>query len=111
MLGDRACRGRSGRAERAGGGVSELGQWDMGCWAHAERSEAEARGMELGRAGPCGRERERRRPGPVWAAGFRVWLGWVLGFAFSISTPPSLFLIQTKFEFKYKFEFKPHSNI
>ena len=67
----------------------------MGCWAHAERSGAEARGMELGRAGPCGRERERRRPGPVWAAGFRVWLGWVLG------SFPFLFLFQTKFEFKY----------
>ena len=103
MLGDRACRGRSGRAERAGGGVSELGQRDIGCWAHAERSEAEARGMELGRAGPCGRERERRWPGPVWAAGFRVWLGWVLGFLvfFSIVFILSfLFLIQTKFEFK-----------
>ena len=47
-----------------------------------------------------------------WAAG----MGWagaglslVLG---SFSIPSSLlFLIQTKFEFKYKFEFKPHSNI
>ena len=57
-----------------------------------------------GRAGLLGWVLERER----WAAGF----GWVLGFWSSF---PLLLLIyfynkQTKFEFKYKFEFKPHSN-
>ena len=58
-----------------------------------------------------GRE-EREGAGPSGVFGPRdLGLSWVLGFAFSISTPLSLFLIQTKFEFKYEFEFKPHSNI
>ena len=43
----------------------------------------------------------------VWGC-FEMGLGFVLG-SFSISSS-LLFLIQTKFEFKYKFEFKPHSN-
>ena len=64
--------------------------------------------------GPCG-EKDRAARGLIWATGLDAGLlcpaGWVLGFAFSISTPLYLFLIQTKVEFKYKFEFKPHSNI
>ena len=42
-----------------------------------------------------------------WMAGFglgRFWVFWVLGFAFFISKLFK-FLIQTRFEFKYKFEF------
>ena len=64
-----------------------------------------------------GRGKKERGPWPAsgWTglgAGFLVLgLGWVvLGLgSFSISSS-LLFLIQTKFEFKYKFEFKPHSN-
>src|SRR6185312_9655937 len=46
----------------------------------------------MGRARPCGREGERRRPGQVWAAVFRVWLGWVLG------SFPYLFLSPISFQ-------------
>jgi hypothetical protein len=76
--------------------------------------------------GPGERERRVRlgREAADWAGtgffglGFQGMLGWVwvefgLGFLgfFSILFPLSfLFLNQTKFEFKYRFEFKPHSN-
>jgi hypothetical protein len=76
-----------------------------------ERARAEGRiGSGLGRSGV---RKWAARVWGCWAGVFPLgWFGFLgLGFiSFSISTPLSLFLIQTKFEFKYKFEFKPHSN-
>jgi len=77
---------------------------------------AEPEGKE-GRAGVgllervLGRHRERERGPGRTGPGFGCC--WVLGFAgfspfLSLFTLSLLFLIQTKFEFKYRFEFKPH---
>ena len=76
------------------------------------------RAEEAGRAGvwqDVG-QAEVRWSGPVaWGVrsglGRILGLGWVEGLGLGFYSSPLLFLIQTKFEFKYKFEFKPHSNI
>ena len=93
LAGEREGAGRCGLVERPRKGNAGAGRAVV--WAvRGERSGRQ--GFDLGHGFGC------RLLCPA---------GWVLGFAFSISTPLSLFLIQTKFEFKYKFEFKPHSNI
>ena len=102
-MGRARAEGERGLREQAGASWAEV-------WAvRGERSELGPRDAAgprkgKGRAGLLGWVLERER----WAAGF----GWVLGFWSSF---PLLFLIyfynkQTKFDFKYKFEFKPHSN-
>ena len=59
------------------------------CWAACLREWS----------GPCGWERERRRPWPVWAADFQGLVGLGLGF-FSNSNPNSSYKNSNKFEFK-----------
>ena len=89
------------------------------CWALAvvgpsASGPGEKREMGHGR-GPqervLGRHREKERgegSGPGFGLGRDLGLSWALS-SFSISIL-FLFLIQTKFEFKTKFGFKPHSN-
>ena len=93
---------RRGRAGLRGMGRAELGQ--------AGGGGPSAEEQPWDRAGPAGRGRGKGGgPRRGWV-GLRVWAG-VLGLgSFSISIY-SLFsiLIQTKVEFKYQFEFKPHS--
>ena len=89
---------RAGLRKRAGPSISVGPAREKKSWARAELT------AELG----CHAGRGRFGP-RCWAAGFGA-LCWILGF-FSILFPLSfLFLNQTKFEFKYKFEFEPHSN-
>ena len=87
-------------------------RWLAGLLARSKRGVREERAQErggavAGPAGPrAGEESRAREKGLGWVGlGLPVLgLGWVL-FSFSI-----LFLKQTNmFEFKYKFEFKPHS--
>ena len=113
--GGRAARWARARGERG---------LDRGVVEAAERASGPSAGREGGRAGLGLRGKKgwarKLRTGPVrdFGLGFQGMLGWVwvefgLGFLgfFSILFPLSfLFLNQTKFEFKYKFEFKPHSN-
>ena len=79
-----------GRAWRAGRVLGRLGLSGAG------RAGSEA----LAGAGPQGEGKES------WAW-VEFWVGLSL---LNLFLPFILFLIQTKFEFKYKFEFKPHSN-
>ena len=94
----------SERAERGPAGPSgELGPRTGGRGSLGRAGEGKRGGM--GRPGWRTGPRRRRLD---WAA--RVWvLGWV-SFVFLLFPSSFLSLIQTKFEFKYKFEFKPHSN-
>ena len=112
---------RGGRAGLERGASGVLGR---GAVEAAESEHGPSAGREGGRAGLGLRGKKgwarKLRTGPVrdFGLGFQGMLGWVwvefgLGFLgfFSILFPLSfLFLNQTKFEFKYKFEFKPHSN-
>ena len=112
---------RDGRAGLERGASGVLGR---GAVEAAESEHGPSAGREGGRAGLGLRGKKgwarKLRTGPVrdFGLGFQGMLGWVwvefgLGFLgfFSILFPLSfLFLNQTKFEFKYKFEFKLHSN-
>ena len=83
---------RAGPGERGcGRGVSVLGRSGTGRGARVWRKWAE-------RVEPAG---------PDWAEGFA---GFCFPFLFYFLFFSFLNLIQTKFEFKYGFEFKPHSN-
>ena len=85
-----------------------------------EEQAGALRGSRPGWAACCWAAAGRREKG--WAAQGYVWAGhWVgldlglvswAGLSFVSISISSFFpiLIQTKFEFKYKFEFKPHSN-
>ena len=117
------------RAGERAGALRETGPRTSGpCgWENGPRAEALVGRGGAGLARGCGLESELLGPGgkggpdglscwvgPAergWArvAGLGLSLGWFFFFSISIY---SLFpnLIQTKFEFKYKFEFKPHSN-
>ena len=111
------------------------GRWACGSGVDAELSAAWERGCGTGRcvgrgeaegengsgwarvgserAARFGVGKRRVGHGPLrvglgcWAAG-KSWAGSSLGWVFWVSS--FLFVIQSKFEFKYKFEFKPHSN-
>ena len=98
---------RPGGAEERASGPARMGRAELG-QAGGGGPSAEVEPWD--RAGPAGRGKGKGGgPGRGWV-GLRVWAG-VLGLgSFSISIY-SLFsiLIQTKVEFKYQFEFKPHS--
>jgi len=96
-----ALAGRAGRRRR---GLRSVGRRGEREWLGRVGSERAAR---------FGVGKRRVGHGPLrvglgcWAAG-KSWAGSSLGWVFWVSS--FLFLIQSKFEFKYKFEFKPHSN-
>ena len=79
--------------------------------AEAGRGVGRAELDQAGGDGPSAKGSEREKGwaglGCCWVLGWGDGLSLVLG-SFSNSSS-LLFLIQTKFEFKYKFEFKPHS--
>ena len=99
--------GRAGGARWVVGPIAcrgEVGPGSRGCGLKQDREE-----MGLARGeGECGLGCLRAGSGRGrWAAGL-VLVGFFL-FSISIYSLLSI-LIQTKFEFKYKFEFKPYSN-
>ena len=87
------------RAKRGRPGCVRLLGYARGEWADAARGLEQARGR-----------------GKKWPQERVSGLGWEVRFGLGFSsflilfTLSFLFLIQTKFEFKYKIEFKPHSN-
>ena len=104
-----AARGRGcERAEYALRGSGGAGV-ARSSWARARERDAGPCRAELGR-GRIALEGSGHAFGPSREEG-GSWPGWVLGFWSSF---PLLLIYfynkQRKFEFKYKFEFKPHSN-
>ena len=92
---------RSGTERRTARGAAERrrGPWRM-------RAEGTGRGKGNARSGACWAEHAERGS---WASSW-VGLLWV-GLVSCFLSSSTLFLKQqTKFEFKYNFEFKPHSN-
>ena len=106
------------RARRVSETGSEPRQRALVC---GPRASASRRGeSECGRVGPAFACEQAAWRGPsglsrLGLTGLRGWLGfwvsyWVSIFLFYFLFFSFLNLIQTKFEFKYGFEFKPHSN-
>ena len=122
----RACRVSRGRAPRAGGPGRGAGRSETG---RALTALSARRWAERGKGGVSwaagmiraavwvGPER-RGKAGPVWEKGSGQlgcvaklgWIGFGSWFSFLFSIQILKPTNKQRFEFKYKFEFKPHSN-
>ena len=91
---------------RSGKGCGTLVRGPLGMLLRCVRAEGTGREEESARSGACWAEHAERGS---WASSW-VGLLWV-GLVSCFLSSSTLFLKQqTKFEFKYNFEFKPHSN-